>query len=774
MQAKLTSSIAAKRAVRKVATLWIIFTVALAIISPARALAADAFRVDEGDKYGWKVPMQKGDGGTINAFLGQVASEKGVPQFCVNLTWNEPDPQDAVVSVDAVPQPTVKVPGYEMTPAQMAWILRKYQSERNQDNYAAIGLLVHANFERPSDHSDNFTEVSKLYGLTPQGIATNLVAAAEKYAPDIAQRAKQYRQLAIASGVKKYTNEVVTGEGTRHGRVTGFGVQDAQGKYLSGVKITATLTGSAVWEDTGTSKITFTSADKPLSKAWRATGNSAVHFQWSYAAPVDVLERLHRVNSQETIRLSGAPKTQDRFANKRDWQVVYDFQPMGRSQVTKVTQEDGLFTDTLSAQADPKYGVEKSQGAWLTQAQVGLGDKSAAPVPVVYTARAYQVGTPQLPTFAESGRIPANAKLIGTEKVRAAGAGDISATFQAPEPGWYVTVWSVSKADQGEFADAIKADWNDGWAQTAETVARLYPAKIDSSLAIRETKAGQYLVDDVWVSGLPADHPHFAGGMDGRFAPDAPEIMHKVLFFPQGLAVSDENLAQAQQIGDPVAIPAKNGFYPAVGDTSWRALTDANGKLTPGTYVFVSEYPGDDRSYPLRTSVTDKTEQYVVEDTPVTLHTTATDASDGDTVLAPNSTAAITDRVCPVGGRLKPGTTYEIATALFASDGQPITRPDGTPVRAVSKFTPQRADECAQVTITFDASALAGKKVVVFEDVLLDKATVSTHHDLQDAEQTVTFARPDLPATGMAGLGWLIGVSVSLCAAGSALMLARR
>ena len=127
------------------------------------------------------------------------------------------------------------------------------------------------------------------------------------------------------------------------------------------------------------------------------------------------------------------------------------------------------------------------------------------------------------------------------------------------------------------------------------------------------------MVDDVFVTGMPKDHPNFEGA--AGFKADEEEISHEVLFFPAGLEVTQANRDKAEKIGETVTIPAKNGFYPSIGDTSWIAKTGADGKLVAGTYVFISTFAGDDRVQPLATSVEDQTEQFTIAPEPG-IHTT--------------------------------------------------------------------------------------------------------------------------------------------------------
>ena len=54
-------------------------------------------------------------------------------------------------------------------------------------------------------------------------------------------------------------------------------------------------------------------------------------------------------------------------------------------------------------------------------------------------------------------------------------------------------------------------------------------------------------------------------------------------------------------------------------------------------------------------------------------------------------------------------------------------------------FTPAEASGTIEVLFTFDASALTGKAVVVFETLYIGEEEVTSHTDIEDEGQTVTF-----------------------------------
>ena len=59
---------------------------------------------------------------------------------------------------------------------------------------------------------------------------------------------------------------------------------------------------------------------------------------------------------------------------------------------------------------------------------------------------------------------------------------------------------------------------------------------------------------------------------------------------------------------------------------------------------------------------------------------------------------------------------------------------NGKPVIVTSQFTPKTATGTHIVSITFDASDLKGKTIVVFEDLTLGGKDIAVHHDITDEE----------------------------------------
>jgi LPXTG-motif cell wall-anchored protein len=159
------------------------------------------------------------------------------------------------------------------------------------------------------------------------------------------------------------------------------------------------------------------------------------------------------------------------------------------------------------------------------------------------------------------------------------------------------------------------------------------------------------------------------------------------------------------------------------------------------------------------------------------IHTTATDAADGDHEATAADKVAITDRVEWSG--LVKGREYTVTgTLMDKSTDEGVKGSDGSPVTASATFTADAESGSTDVTFEFDGSALAGHDVVAFETIAHDGRTVATHADLEDRGQTVsiTEAPPEtpkeekatkgggqLPKTGDAGIP--VAPIAGLCAA---------
>ncbi len=722
----------------------VVVCVSLTVLAPASLAAGSWVRgVPIGGSVGWL--------GTWIPYSGQP-----VPGLCIQADAVNPAAEVVVTPSQLRVQPSLSRPAdLSVDIAQMAYIMKWYtptslEFSNTDVDAAATGFLAHVNFENSRRAQAN---VNELLQLTPAHIQN---------------RARQMVAEAKAAGVVGWRAGSVTGERMRFGTIDGIGVKNGAAAYVAGKPFTITLNGPAVFEATGTNTYTGTTASTRIDGIqWRSTANGTVYPSVKYDdLGASALGYASPGGGRQDVIWGDAGQGRSETVAGPSFEVIFDFQPIATSNVgTSKVIDSTTLVDTITASADPNYG----DGKWL--------EIDGQPVPVVYEGTAYALGQEPVDPRDE---VPADAKAVATASFTAEGPGEHSVNVDVAglEPGFYTWVWKVVKDTQPgtigdptiDIKELVHADWHDQFGLGDETTSYRFNANVDTTLSVRETKSGSYLVDDMFVTDMPESHPNFTAR--AGFKADELKFTQKLLFFPEGEVVTDENIAAAETISE-VQVDASNGFKPSVGSTKFKMKDD-----TPGTYVFVTSFAGDDRVAPFTTSVTDKSEQYVVEPNPPTLKTTATDKTDGDKTLASSGMVTITDKVCYTN--LKAGKEYTLTgTLMDKATGEPLMV-EGKPVTASKTFTPQESDGCENVDFTIDASLLVGKTTVVFERLERDGQTIAVHTDINDEDQTVLFEKSPTPPeehlakTGAQTLSFLAGVTLFALMGVGAIALHRR
>ena len=130
-----------------------------------------------------------------------------------------------------------------------------------------------------------------------------------------------------------------------------------------------------------------------------------------------------------------------------------------------------------------------------------------------------------------------------------------------------------------------------------------------------------------------------------------------------------------------------------------------------------------------------------IEDEDQSIHfpaigTTAKDSSTKDHI-ANAGKVTIVDTVSYQN--LIPGQKYTLKGVLMDKEtGKELLIGD-EPVTAEKEFTPEEANGSVDLEYVFDASDLAGKQVVVYEELYIGDNLVGEHKDINDEGQTVTF-----------------------------------
>ncbi len=201
--------------------------------------------------------------------------------------------------------------------------------------------------------------------------------------------------------------------------------------------------------------------------------------------------------------------------------------------------------------------------------------------------------------------------------------------------------------------------------------------------------------------------------------------------------------SNAPLLVDGQKVTAEKEFTPekASGTEEITFTFDASALAGKSVVVFETLYH-EDKEVTAHTDIKDEgqTVEFEKSDEPE-IKTKAT--VNGEKEAEPAGEVTIVDTVAYSG--LTPGKTYKLSGILMdKSSGEPLLV-DGQKVTAEKEFTPEKASGTEEITFTFDASALAGKSVVVFETLFHEDKEVTAHTDINDEDQTVTFEEPDEP-----------------------------
>ena len=115
---------------------------------------------------------------------------------------------------------------------------------------------------------------------------------------------------------------------------------------------------------------------------------------------------------------------------------------------------------------------------------------------------------------------------------------------------------------------------------------------------------------------------------------------------------------------------------------------------------------------------------------------------DGEKEVDPLETITLTDTV--TYRNLIPGKTYQVKGVLMDKSTGGKLLVDGKEVTAESIFIPEKPTGTVEIPFTFPASALAGKTIVVFENLYHEGKKVAVHADLEDENQTIIIRRKEI------------------------------
>ena len=140
-----------------------------------------------------------------------------------------------------------------------------------------------------------------------------------------------------------------------------------------------------------------------------------------------------------------------------------------------------------------------------------------------------------------------------------------------------------------------------------------------------------------------------------------------------------------------------------------------------------------------------------IEERIITIHTTATDKATGEKMIVAGKEVTIVDTVTLDG--LEKGTKYQLKGWEMVKSENAQLLIDGKPVENELTFTAEDSKMEVELAFTFNASELAGKELVTFEELYdlsnPDEPTkIAEHKDIKDEGQTVTIKeKPESPTT---------------------------
>lgn len=120
------------------------------------------------------------------------------------------------------------------------------------------------------------------------------------------------------------------------------------------------------------------------------------------------------------------------------------------------------------------------------------------------------------------------------------------------------------------------------------------------------------------------------------------------------------------------------------------------------------------------------------------IHTTAKDAATGNHFSAANDDVTIVDTV--TYSNLEKGKEYKmVGTLMDKATGNAVTDADGKAITVEKIFKAPATGGEVEMEFDFDATALAGHDVVVFEELYEGETVIATHKDMEDEGQTISF-----------------------------------
>ena len=185
-------------------------------------------------------------------------------------------------------------------------------------------------------------------------------------------------------------------------------------------------------------------------------------------------------------------------------------------------------------------------------------------------------------------------------------------------------------------------------------------------------------------------------------------------------------------------IKAQKEFVPEKADgTVEIEFTVDTTELAGKTFVVFEDLYRDGRKIAVHADIKDEGQSITV----IKIGTKARDKASGTQEAEPSKTTTIVDTVTYTG--LTAGKTYVVKGVLMDKETGKKLQINGKTVTAEKEFKAEESAGSIELEYVFDSSALAGKSIVVFEDLYHEGVKIASHADLSDKDQTVTVKKTE-------------------------------
>lgn len=612
--------------------------------------------------------------------------------------------------------------------------------------------------------------------------------------PQIFVRVDELLAEADAATPTKLATKLSYDEGRRNGAVT-VSIDNMRGAPVPGIRYTLTLDGPAAFAD-GTRTWHGVSGSKPAVVPWVSIGDGGVRVSGAATVPsLDVItstQRLVRVGEGQakafdeirfpakktftpTIRTVTAPtivKVGDRVTDSVAVSPASPDDVWPRGETLTV---DGWYFDGLGADAVTQH-IERHDGEraddFVKRVAATLGHEPAA--------------TAQLVFDAPGGERTA----VARDK-----DGDYHATATSGFGTW---LWAARRDRQhGSMGDYLAQDIVTAIVDGAETnVTRRDTVDVRSEAHEHTAHVGSQLMDTIWVSGFPDDHGQWKG--DETIGVGADEPYAQVSVWWSG-GDGDDTIWRPEGEGQP----QPDDHHRLIGSWDYKAVNgglrvgggapDAHGEPveiiaeTPGWYVFVWSFAGDDRVAPAASSYADSWERVHVTEEPAEPPTLTTQVDRAKV----NIGEAFRD-VATVQGTVPEGAVV-VFEAYEAIDEDDATRP-GTNRLLLSggahPLDPTRTSQQVEseqtrsptaglvywkaTVLSRDGDVLATHEIGVPGEVVEVVEAPKPKQTPKPSKQPKQAPKPALAATGVAAAAPLTVTCLACAAAGIAAVRLRR